>query len=108
MDSKSKQNIIEIFSKSALVVSIFVALCMPLSFWAINAKYIGKYDLGLAIVFSSVHYLSIITSFIIALFSLISAVIYKLTDKGDWRHLYHAFLISFVSPIAWLVWLDYG
>ena len=108
MDNELKQNTIKIFSKSVFIVSIFVALCMPFSFWAINAKHIGKYDLGLAIAFSSIHYLAIITSLIIAAFSLITTVIYRFSNKDGWKNLFYAFLISLISPILWVVWLDYG
>ena len=108
MADENTQSTITIFSKSVLRVSIFVSLCIPFSFWAVNAKYIGKYDLGLAIVFSGISYLTIITSLIIALFALITAVIYKITNKGGWKNLFYAFLISFISPIAWIIWLDHG
>lgn len=108
MDNELKQNAVKIFSKSVLLVSIIVALCIPFSFWAVNAKYIGKYDLGLAILFSGISYLSIITSLIIAAFSLIATVIYKFSNKNSWKYLFYAFLISLFSPILWVVWLDYG
>ena len=107
MENELKQKTVRIFSKFVLIVSIIVALCIPFSFWAVNAKYIGKYDLGLAVLFSGVSYLSIITSLIIAAFSLIATLIYKFTNKDGWKNLFYAFLISFVSPIAWVVWLDY-
>lgn len=107
MENELKQKTVRIFSKFVLIVSIIVALCIPFSFWAVNAKYIGKYDLGLAVLFSGVSYLSIITSLIIAAFSLIATLIYKFTNKDGWKNLFYAFLISFFSPIAWVVWLDY-
>jgi hypothetical protein len=108
MDSELKENTVNIFSKSVLVVSIIVALSIPFSFWAVNAKYIGKYDLGLAIVFSGISYLSIITSLIIAAFSLIATFIYKFSNTEGWKNLFYAFLISLFSPILWVIWLDYG
>lgn len=103
VEAPNNQNAVTLFSKSVLIVSIFVALCIPFSFWAVNAKYIGKYDLGLAILFSGISYLSIITSLVIAIFSLIVTLIYKFNNKNGWRNLLYAFLISLISPIAWVV-----
>lgn len=108
MDNELKQKSVEIFSKSVLFVSIIVALSIPFSFWAGDAKYIGKYDLGLAILFSGIFYLSMVTSLIIAGFSFFAAVIYKFSNKSSWKYLFYAFLISLLSPILWLAWLDYG
>lgn len=62
MDNELKQNEVRLFSKFVLLVSVLVASFIPFSFWAVNARYIGKYELGFAILFSGISYISIIIS----------------------------------------------
>ena len=83
-------------------LSLFTTLYVPFSDWAINAESIGKYDLGLSILFVFTHILALYGSVVVAFTSLILAVFYNVKNlKGD-EVLLYSFFIS-ICPISYII-----
>jgi len=90
-----------------LCISIALSLYIPFSYWAVNAEYFGKYDMGWALFFSLSLPLAMYFSVSIALVSLVATFIYKIKNKQGSKILFYAFSVG-LMPIAFILWLDYG
>lgn len=63
--------------------------------------------MGYALFFSGLSYILLVFSLVVAVISLLLSLIFKYLKKDGWKHLVYAFLISFCTPVFWLLWLDY-
>jgi hypothetical protein len=87
------------------VVSLFFALYILFSRWAVNAENFGKYDMGSALFFSFSSAYAMYISLGTTAISLVLVFIYKLLKTEQYKVFVLSFLIGLI-PIMYYLWLD--
>lgn len=100
----------KIYSKNIVPWLLFTsaaAFCLyaPFSLWAVNAEFLGKQDMGLAIFFSFTFPMAIYVSCAIALVSIILAPFYRKSNKRGSNILLFSTFVG-ILPLAYIIVLD--
>ena len=103
MNTNSKNIIPWLLFGTAVAFSLYT----PFSHWAINAEFLGKYDMGLAIFFSFTFPIAIYISSAIAVTSGLLAVFYRSLNKRGRNILLFTAVIG-ILPLVYILGLDFG